>query len=62
LSRAEIRFAIDMMGESQVLMGSDFPIIQQIQECCEPNQRDKSDGSGEKKVLGDNARRIFRQG
>jgi len=44
-------------------MGSDFPTIQQTQECCEPNQRDESAGSGEKnKVLGDNARRIFRQG
>ena len=61
-SPEEIRFAINMMGESQVLMGSDFPTIEQLKNAVNLIKKTKATAQVKKKVLGDNARRIFRQG
>ncbi|HTN72019.1 MAG TPA: amidohydrolase family protein, partial [Methylomirabilota bacterium] len=58
-SPEEIRFAIAMMGESQVLMGSDFPTIDQLKNAVTIVKKAKTSAQVKKKVLGDNARKLF---
>ena len=60
-SPEEIRFAVNMMGESQVLMGSDFPTIDQLKNAITIIKKAKTTGQVKKKVLGDNARKLFGQ-
>ncbi len=55
----EIRFAVDMMGESQVLMGSDFPTIDQLKNAVAIVKKAKTSSQVKKKILGDNARKLF---
>lgn len=55
----EIRFAVSMMGESQVLMGSDFPTIDQLKNALAIIRKANTTAQAKKKVLGDNARRLF---
>lgn len=59
-SPEEIRFAIHTMGESQVLMGSDFPTVGSLKDAVTIIQKAKTTGQIKKKVLGENARRLFR--
>jgi uncharacterized protein len=61
-SPEEIRFAINMMGENQVLMGSDFPTIEQLKDAVNLIKETKATAQVKKKVLGDNARKLFRHG
>lgn len=61
-SPEEIRFAVHMMGESQVLMGSDFPTIGKLKDAVSIIRKAKTTAQVKKKVLGENARRLFRQG
>lgn len=60
-SAEEIRFAIQMMGESQVLMGSDFPTIGLLKNAVGIIQKARITSQVKKKVLGENARKLFRQ-
>lgn len=59
-SPEEIRFAVHMMGESQVLMGSDFPAIDRLKDAVKIIQRAKTTAKVKKKLLGENAGRLFR--
>lgn len=59
-SPEEIRFAVHMMGEGQVLLGSDFPTIPLLANSVRIVQRAKTTAAIKKKLLGDNARRLFR--
>ncbi|MGH7828576.1 MAG: amidohydrolase family protein, partial [Candidatus Binatia bacterium] len=59
-SPEEIRFAVRMMGESQVLMGSDFPTIGLLKNAVQIIQKAKTPAGVRKKVLGGNALRLFR--
>lgn len=59
-SPEEIRFAVHMMGEGQVLMGSDFPTVGLLANSVRIVQKAKMTAQVKKKVLGDNARRLFR--
>jgi predicted TIM-barrel fold metal-dependent hydrolase len=59
-SPEEIRFAVHMMGEGQVLMGSDFPTIPLLANAVRIVQRAKTTAAVKKKLLGDNTRRLFR--
>ncbi|MBI2357528.1 MAG: amidohydrolase family protein [Deltaproteobacteria bacterium] len=59
-SPEEIRFAVHMMGEGQVLMGSDFPTIGLLANSVRIIQKAKTTPQIKKKVLGENARRLFR--
>ncbi|MFQ5904114.1 MAG: amidohydrolase family protein [Candidatus Binatia bacterium] len=56
----EIRFAVHMMGENQVLLGSDFPTIGLLKNSVTIIQKAKITTQVKKKVLGENARRLFR--
>lgn len=56
----EIRLAIQMMGENQVLLGSDFPAIGRLKDAVKIIQKAKITAQIKKKVLGDNARKLFR--
>ena len=58
-SPLEIRFAIDMMGEGQVLMGSDFPTVDRLKNAVTLIKDAKISSQVKKKVLGDNARKLF---
>lgn len=60
-SPEEIRFAVHMMGENQVLMGSDFPTIELLKNSVATIQKTKTTAQVKKKLLGDNARKLFRQ-
>ena len=60
-SAEEIRFAINTMGENQVLLGSDFPTIEQLKNAVNLIKETKATAQVKKKVLGDNARKLFRQ-
>lgn len=58
-SSEEIRFAVHMMGEKQVLMGSDFPTIGLLKNAVTIIQKSKTTAEVKKKVLGKNAQRLF---
>lgn len=60
-SPEEIRFAIYMMGENQVMMGSDFPTIDLLKNSVTIIQKAKTPAQVKKKVLGENARKLFRR-
>jgi predicted TIM-barrel fold metal-dependent hydrolase len=58
-SPEEIRFAVAMMGENQVLMGSDFPTVDLLRDAIRIVKKAKTTAPAKKKVLGENARRLF---
>lgn len=58
-SPEEIRFAVYMMGEGQVVMGSDFPTIGLLANSVRIIQKAETTARIKKKVLGENARRLF---
>lgn len=58
-SPEEIRFAVHMMGENQVLMGSDFPTIERLKDAVKIIQKAKTTAQVKQKLLGGNARRLF---
>lgn len=60
-SPEEIRFAVRMMGENQVLMGSDFPTIGPLKNAVTIIQKAQATAQVRKKVLGENARKLFRE-
>ncbi len=60
-SPEEIRFAVHMMGENQVMMGSDFPTIDLLKNSVTIIQKAKTPAQVKKKVLGENARKLFRR-
>lgn len=59
-SPEEIRFAVHMMGENQILLGSDFPTIGLLKTSVTIVQKAKTTNQVKKKILGENARRLFR--
>ena len=59
-SPEEIRFAVRMMGENQVLMGSDFPTIDRLRDAVNIVRQAKTTALVKKKVLGANAQKLFR--
>ncbi len=59
-SPEEIRFAVHMLGESQILMGSDFPTIGLLKNAVTIVRKTKISAQIKKKILGENARRLFR--
>ncbi len=59
-SPEEVRFAVRMLGESQVLMGSDFPTIGLLKNAVTIIQKAKINAQVKKKLLGQNAQRLFR--
>ena len=59
-SSEEIRFAVQMMGEGQVLMGSDFPTIALLGEAVRIIQRTRTTSNVKRKLLGENVRGLFR--
>lgn len=59
-SPEEIRFAVHMMGEGQVLMGSDFPTIGLLANAVRIIRKATITAQVRQKVLGENARRLFR--
>jgi predicted TIM-barrel fold metal-dependent hydrolase len=48
-----------MTGESQVLMGSDFPTVDQLKNAVAIIKKTQTSAKVKKKVLGDNARKLF---
>lgn len=56
---AEIRFAMDMVGEDQVLMGSDFPTIDRLGDAVSIVRSVKASAASRRKLLGGNAARLF---
>ena len=58
-SPEEIRFAVHMMGEGQVLMGSDFPTIGLLKNAVKIIQKAKTSAGVKRKLLGGNALRLF---
>lgn len=56
----EIRFAIHMVGEDQVLMGSDFPTVRYLADAVKIVRSVKSTRTVKQKLLGDNVARLFR--
>ncbi len=60
-SPAEIQFAVQMMGENQVMMGSDFPTIGELKRAVAIIQKAEASSQVKKKVLGENARKLFGQ-
>jgi len=59
-SAEEIRFAVHMMGENQVLLGSDFPTGGLLKDSVAIIRKAKTTTQVKKKILGDNARRLFK--
>lgn len=59
-SPEEIRFAVHMMGEGQVLLGSDFPTIGLLANAVRIIRKATITAQVRQKVLGENARRLFR--
>jgi len=58
-SPEEVRFAVRMLGESQVLMGSDFPTIGLLKNAVTIIQKAKINAQVKKKLLGQNAQTLF---
>jgi predicted TIM-barrel fold metal-dependent hydrolase len=58
-SPEEIQFAVRMMGEEQVLMGSDFPTVGLLKDAVKVIQNSKTPQRVKRKVLGGNALRLF---
>jgi aminocarboxymuconate-semialdehyde decarboxylase len=58
-SPEEIRFAVSTLGENQVLMGSDFPSVQQLKNTVAVIRKAQLSGAAKKKILGGNARKLF---
>src|SRR5207253_2741502 len=58
-SPEEIGVSVKTMGESQVLMGSDFPTIDQLKNAVTIIQKARATAQVKKKVMGDNARKLF---
>jgi predicted TIM-barrel fold metal-dependent hydrolase len=56
----EIHFAVHMMGEDQVLLGSDFPTLPLLRNAVAIIQRSRLSAGAKKKLLGGNALRLFR--
>ena len=56
----EIRFAVHMMGENQVLMGSDFPTIELLKNSVGIIRKARTTAQVKKKLLGANASRLFK--
>lgn len=56
----EIRFAVQMMGEGQVLLGSDFPTIGLLKNSVTIVQKAKLTPQVKRKLLGGNAQKLFR--
>jgi len=56
----EIHFAIQTMGEGQVLLGSDFPTIPFLKDSVKIIKKSKATRKAKGKVLGQNAARLFR--
>jgi predicted TIM-barrel fold metal-dependent hydrolase len=59
-SSEEIRFAVQMMGEGQVLMGSDFPTITLLGDAVRIIKRTRTTSIVKRKLLGENVRGLFR--
>jgi len=55
----EIRFAMDMVGEDQVLMGSDFPTIDRLGDAVAIVKAVKAGAAVKNKLLGGNVARLF---
>jgi len=55
----EIRFAVESMGEGQVMLGSDFPTVAQLGDAVAIVKKAGLKPEVRKKVLGGNARRLF---
>ena len=55
----EIRFAVDMVGEDQVLMGSDFPTIDRLGDAVAIVKAVKANAVVKRKLLGENVARLF---
>ena len=55
----EIRFAMDMVGEDQVLMGSDFPTIDRLGDAVAIVKAVKASAAVKGKLLGGNVARLF---
>jgi predicted TIM-barrel fold metal-dependent hydrolase len=49
-----------MMGENQVLLGSDFPTVGLLKDSVAIIRKAKTTTQVKKKILGDNARRLFK--
>ncbi|MFQ5683873.1 MAG: amidohydrolase family protein [Candidatus Binatia bacterium] len=58
-SPEEIRFAVHMMGEDQVLLGSDFPTIGLLKNSVSIVQKARTSAGVKRKILGENARKLF---
>jgi len=58
-SPEELSFSLTMMGEGQVLMGSDFPTIDHLKNAVAIIKETKTSVQAKKKVLGENARKLF---
>jgi len=58
-SPEEIGLAVSTMGENQVLMGSDFPSVNQLGSTVAVIRKAQLSGAAKKKILGDNARKLF---
>src|SRR5262249_14215199 len=55
----ELSFGLTMMGEGQGLMGSDFPTIDHLKNAVAIIKETKTSVEAKKKVLGENARKLF---
>ncbi|NIO11409.1 MAG: amidohydrolase family protein [Deltaproteobacteria bacterium] len=56
----EVRFAVETMGEGQVLLGSDFPTVGFLKDSVAIIEKSRLSPKVRRKLLGDNARRLFR--
>ncbi len=56
----EVHFAVQTMGEEQVLLGSDFPTVGSLGEAVKIIEKSRLAPQVKKKLLGDNARKLFR--
>lgn len=55
----EIRFAIEMMGEEQIVLGSDFPRFPQLEDAVMIVKNARTSARVKRKLLGENANRLF---
>ena len=59
-SPEEIRFAVKMMGEGQIVLGSDFPRFPRLEDAVMTVINAKTNAQIKKKLLGENASKLFR--